>query len=115
MPDPAMAGDFIDHMTDLLAPHVRWLWSLFGGLFFALISDDVLYLKADDRNRAAFEAAGQRPFKPFDDKPTTLSYYPVPEEDFEDADMLLTWARGALDAALRAQIKAKPSRRRAKI
>jgi DNA transformation protein len=122
MPAPAMAGDFIDHMSDLLAPlgtlRGRRMFGGYGlycdGLFFALIANDVLYLKADDRNRPAFEAAGQRPFKPFDDKPSTLSYYPVPEEDFEDGDALLTWARGALDAALRAKATAKPPRRKAR-
>ena len=33
-----------------------------GDLFFALLADDVLYLKADDSNRADFEAAGAGPF-----------------------------------------------------
>ena len=71
------------------------------GLMFALIADDTLYLKVDDGNRADYLAAGLTPFKPFDDKPGTMSYYPLPEEVFEDQDALLRWAREALGAALR--------------
>ena len=45
---------------------------MFGGVgiyakeaFFALVDDDVLYLKVDDSNRGDFEARGMSPFQPF--------------------------------------------------
>ena len=48
--------------------------SMFGGAgvysgdyFFALIADDVLYLKVDDTNRPDFEERGMGPFRPFGD------------------------------------------------
>jgi DNA transformation protein and related proteins len=41
-----------------------------GGLFFALMAGDTLYLKVDDSNRADFEAAGTGPFRPFGDDGT---------------------------------------------
>ena len=35
-----------------------------GDVFFAIIDNDILYLKTDDSNRADFEAAGSGPFRP---------------------------------------------------
>ena len=37
-----------------------------GDLFFGIVAGDVLYLKVDDGNRAAFEEAGMPAFKPFE-------------------------------------------------
>ena len=71
------------------------------GLFFALVADGTLYVKADDENRSEFEAAGLAPFRPFPDKPGTMSYYPVPEEALEDSEALLTWAARGVAAAFR--------------
>ncbi len=48
------------------------------GVVFALVAHDILYFKADDGNRPDYEALGLRPFKPFDDKPTVLPYFPPP-------------------------------------
>lgn len=71
-------------------------------LFFALIADDVLYFKADDVSRPAFEDAGCEPFKPFGgDKP--MSYWTVPLEALEDPDEMAAWTTRALDSALRAK------------
>ena len=50
----------------------------FQGIMFALIADDALYLKVDKSNRVEFEQAGSEPFKPYPDKPASLSYYQVP-------------------------------------
>jgi len=72
------------------------------GLTFALVSDDTLYFKVDDGNRAAYEALGLEPFRPFADKPTAMSYRPPPDSALDDPDDLLDWARPALEAALRA-------------
>lgn len=72
------------------------------GLPFALVADDILYFKVDDGNLAAYEALGLMPFRPFADKPMTLSYRPPPESTLDDPDSLLDWARPALEAALRA-------------
>ena len=80
---------------------------MFGGaglylqdVMFALIAEDILYFKVDDTNRPDFEAAGMRPFKPFDDKAYTMSYYQVPAEVLEDATELRVWAGKALRVAL---------------
>lgn len=36
-----------------------------GTTFFALIGNDVLYFKVDERTRVDFEARGMRAFRPF--------------------------------------------------
>ena len=110
-----MSRDLADHVCDLLSPlggvAARAMFGGFGiyldGLMFALIADEVLYLKADAASKARFEQAGMAPFKPFADKPMTMPYWEVPAELMEDPDELCAWGRSAFDAALRAR-KAKP-------
>jgi DNA transformation protein len=82
--------------------------AMFGGVgvyagerFFALLDDDVLYLKVDDETRAEFEGAGMRPFMPGGDPAQTMQYYDVPAEVLEDADALRPWVGRALEAAAR--------------
>lgn len=81
---------------------------MFGGAglyrdatMFALIADDVLYLRTDGQNRPDFEAAGMAPFKPFADKPMLMPYHEAPPELFEDAAEMTAWAGRAWDAARR--------------
>lgn len=71
------------------------------GLMFAIISGDTLYLKVDDTTRDRYRAEGLAPFKPSDERPKTMSYYPVPDAVFEDQDALVEWAREAFAAAMR--------------
>lgn len=87
--------------------------SMFGGvgvyadgLFFALMDDDALYLKVDDSNRGAFEAAGSGPFRPFGDE-HAMQYYELPADVLEDAEALRPWVHGALDVARAARRKKK--------
>jgi DNA transformation protein and related proteins len=83
---------------------------MFGGVgiyssdvFFAIVDDDVLYLKADDQTRADFVRAGSRPFQPYGDGRTSMHYYDVPAAILEDAGALTAWARTAIAAAIRAR------------
>jgi DNA transformation protein and related proteins len=77
-----------------------------GDLFFGIVARDVLYLKADDRTRPAFERAGSQPFKPYSDRPATMQYYEVPLAVLEDAGDLRRWAKEAVGAAGRARSRA---------
>lgn len=72
-----------------------------GGLFFALIDDDSVYLKVDDTNRADFVAAGMGPFRPFGDDSNVMQYYELPAELLEEPDRLRPWVQRALDVARR--------------
>ena len=73
-----------------------------GGVFFAIIARDELYLKADDSTRSAFEAAGSRPFKPYPNRAGTMQYYSVPVDVLESAPELARRARKALAVARKA-------------
>ncbi|HEU5180575.1 MAG TPA: TfoX/Sxy family protein [Candidatus Polarisedimenticolia bacterium] len=79
-----------------------------GGVFFALIDDDTVFFKVDDRNRPDFEAAGMQPFRPFGDDRTSMQYYELPAEVLEDREDLRRWMRGALQAALAKRKKLRP-------
>jgi DNA transformation protein len=75
-----------------------------GGTFFALIADDVLYLKADDVTRPAFEARGCKAFSPYDNK-VSMNYYEIPADVLEDEDALQNWTRDAIAVARRSKKK----------
>ncbi len=82
------------------------------GVMFALIADDVLYLKADDASRAAFERAGSEPFA-YDarGRRTTMAYWRAPDDAMESRELAAPWARAALAAALRARATQATRRR----
>ena len=72
-----------------------------NGLFFALIDDDILYLKGDEGLKPLFEAVGSQAFDPSGEgKP--MAYWSAPVEALDDQDLLLDWARRALEVAARA-------------
>lgn len=108
--------EFADYVIDLLRPlgAVR-AKRMFGGFgiyldehMFALIVDDTLYLKADGRNRAAYEARAMAPFVyTRQGKPVSLSYHAVPAEALEDTQDLLALARLGVEAALASPARGK--------
>jgi DNA transformation protein and related proteins len=80
--------------------------AMFGGVglyagetFFGILAADVLYFKVDDRNRADYERANMGAFRPYADRPVTMSYYEVPLVVLEDSQMLANWARKAIEVA----------------
>jgi DNA transformation protein len=90
---------------------------MFGGvgiyadtLFFALVDDDVLYLKVDELTRAEFERHGMTPFRPAGDGGEVMNYYAVPGDLLEDVEALQAWVDRAL-AAARRQRERKPRKR----
>lgn len=82
------------------------------GKMFGLIADDVVYLKADDTNRARFVDAGSGPFKPFPNRPTAMSYYEAPAHVLENAATLVEWSKASLAIQRAGAGKAKPKARR---
>ena len=73
-----------------------------GDAFFGILAADTLYLKVDDGNRGQYEAEGMHAFKPFADRPMSMSYYQVPARVLEDGEALTAWARASVRAAARA-------------
>lgn len=80
------------------------------GLMFALVADDVLYLKADEITVGHFVEAGLAPFDyAKGGKRIRMSYYAAPDEIFDDPEQAREWADRAWEAALRAN-RAKAAR-----
>ncbi len=75
------------------------IWA--DGVMFALIIDDVLHLKADERTRGAFEAKGLGPFSyaKKTGQVAVMSYWRAPERLIDDPDEMVAWARTALRVA----------------
>jgi DNA transformation protein len=102
---------YLAFAQDVLAPLAPLrIKRMFGGagvysgeVFFAILADDTLYLKADARSRDAYEARGLRPFTYTrkDGRAAHLSYYPLPADILEDPEALVAWAREAVAAAQR--------------
>ena len=80
------------------------------GLMFALVADDIFYLKADDENSGYFRKAGLSQFEyNKSGKLVKMSYYQAPDEIMEDRELASIWAKRSYESALRAQIsKSKP-------
>jgi DNA transformation protein len=81
------------------------------GVMFAILANDVLYLKADETSATAFAAEGMGPFtyQPEGKPPVAMSYWEVPPRLLEEPDELAEWAREAHRIARAG--KTKPSRR----
>ncbi len=99
----AVSNEFLEYVVDQLSTwgEVR-AKRMFGGagLFhqgkmFGLIADDVAYLKVGESNRDDFDKAGSKPFQPYKNKRTTMSYCEIPSEVLEDRDELARWAEKA--------------------
>ena len=109
--------DFVTHVLELLRPLGRVAArSMFGGyglycdgIFFGIVLDNTLYLKADERNRAEFERAGCEIFSySRKGKRAQLHFYRAPENAMDVPHLMLPWARSALSAALRARTSKAP-------
>ena len=74
-----------------------------GDVFFAIVDNDILYLKADDATRKNFQRRDCTPFTPYPGRPASKQYYSVPVSVLEDADALAAWGRQAIAAARRAR------------
>jgi DNA transformation protein and related proteins len=106
------SNEFAAHAAELLSMvgrvTARRMFGGYGlycdGTMFALIADDVLYLKGDDANRGEFERAGATPFVyEAKGRRTVMSYLSAPDQALESRELAAPWARSAYAAALRAR------------
>jgi DNA transformation protein len=67
------------------------------GVMFALVHDDLIYLKADGEYVRRFETEGCRAFvyRRKDGARAVMSYWQMPERLYDDPDELATWAERA--------------------
>ncbi len=76
------------------------------GLMIALVSDDEIFLKADQQTIPTLEAEGSRPFTyGAKSRRVVVSYWRLPDRLLDDPEELGNFARSALGAAHRAQVK----------
>jgi DNA transformation protein len=81
-----------------------------GGVMFAIVSDETLFLRTDGENRPAFEASEMQPFRYLRaGRLVALGYHQAPPDLFDDGDALVQWSAAAYGAALRMSV---PERRR---
>ena len=115
----AVTDAFAEHVLELLAGlGPLTVKRMFGGagvyrddVMFALLDDDLLYIKADAESRPAFERAGSSPFTVvMKGRTETMGYWRLPAEAADDPDAAQRWARLGLDAALRAR---RPKKKKA--
>ncbi|HSD36446.1 MAG TPA: TfoX/Sxy family protein [Rhodocyclaceae bacterium] len=109
-----MNEEFSAYLRELLAPlGAIQIKRMFGGagiyaegVMFALLANDVLYLKADAENRALFEAEQLEAFSYVakGNRRVSLGYFRAPDEAMDSPQLMLPWARSALGAALRASL-----------
>lgn len=82
---------------------------MFGGyglykddLIFAIVINDVLYLKADAAIKREFSSLGLRPFSYMTQgRQVTIQYFEAPPDVFEQPEVMQEWTQKALGAALR--------------
>ena len=105
----AEVDDFVEHVCLMLAPlgEVRPK-RMFGGygiyvddVFMAIIAYDTLWFKVDDGNVEDYREAQSRPFKPWEDRGTVMSYWEEPADVVDDRVAIVAWGGKALAAARR--------------
>ena len=109
------SDSFAEFLKEQLAPLGRvTMRRMFGktgvfcdGLMLGMVTDNTLYFRVDDCNRAAFQEAASFPPLNYRKKGSTidLSFWRAPERLFDEPDELATWARIALAAAGRVAAK----------
>ena len=106
----------IEHMADFGPVTIRAMFGGAGvmrdGQMFALIDDDVLYFKADETTRTAFEAEGlgQFTYKAKGGKLMEMNYWRAPERCMDDPEEMAIWCRTAFGVALKSAAKKRPKK-----
>ncbi len=101
MCDDSFKDYVLDQLATLGTVRAR---AMFGGYglyrgpeFFGILHQGRLYFRTDARTRPDYIARGMSPFQP-NPRQTLTSYYEVPADVLEDAEILANWARAALSA-----------------
>lgn len=111
--DARRAEALVELFAPVLPVQVR---PMFGGHglygpegIFAIDVEGELFLKVDAATRPLWEQAGSRPFT-YEKKAgqqAVMSYFALPDEAYDDPDVLLRWVRLAREAAARSPGGAK--------
>lgn len=100
-----MSDDFTEYVVTDLLSGLRGVKAraMFGehalyldDCIFGLVTDGVVYFKADDSNRRKYEEAGSRQYSyESGGKNVPMPYWEVPAEVLEDREEVARWAREA--------------------
>ena len=73
------------------------------GVMFGMVTENILYFRVDDQNRATFKEAESFPFLNYmkNGRTIDLSFWRAPDRLFDEQEELIAWARAALAAAHR--------------
>jgi len=84
------------------------------GVMLGMVTDNTLYFRVDEANRATFKEAAAFPPLNYRKKGSTidLAFWRVPERLFDEPEEFVSWAREALAAAHRVAAKRPPRRKR---
>jgi DNA transformation protein and related proteins len=114
------SASFAAFVCEQLAPLGRiTLRRMFGkhgvfcdGVMLGMVTDNTLYVRVDDRNRATFKEAEAYPPLNYAKKGEMidLAFWRVPDRLMDESDELVDWGRAALAAARRVAAKRKPKR-----
>ena len=101
------ADDLVEMFAGLGAVKVRRMFGGAGvytdGIMFALMTRDVIYLKADQDTIPDFEREGLKPFTfAAKAKLVATSYWRMPDRLYDDPEELGRWAERAVAVARRA-------------
>ena len=98
-----VSDEFVDYVVEQLSGWGKVsVRKMFGGAglyreatMFAVLAEDIAYLKVDDSNRDDFLRAGSAPFEPYPDKikTTIRTYYEIPADVLENPPELARWAQ----------------------
>jgi len=113
------SDNFADFLREQLAPlggvTMRRMFGKTGvfcdGLMVAMVTDDTLYFRVDDQNRAAFKEAASFPPLTYEKRGRTidLAFWRAPERLLDEPDELVAWAQLALAAARRVAARRGPA------
>jgi DNA transformation protein len=106
---------FAEFLREQLAPLGRvTMRRIFGktgvfcdGLMFGMVTEDTLYFRVDNHNRASFKEAEAFPPLAYEKQGRTidLSFWRAPERLLDEPEEFVAWAREALEAARRVAAK----------
>lgn len=105
------SDSFAEFLREQLAPLGRiTMRRMFGktgvfhnGVMFGMVTDDTLYVRVDDDNKAELKEAESAPPLNYakQGRLIDLSFWRVPDRLLDEPDELVSWARAALGAARR--------------
>lgn len=117
-----LGADYSAFVRDLFAPvgpiSIKRMFGGAGvftqGVMFALIADEQIYLKVDEENEAIFLEAGCEAFTYTTKKGVkgVMSFRLMPDECYDDPDLLEGWATTAIEAAFRNDAKKPKSKQK---